>query len=104
MPTHWRPEIQLPSHPKDGAVRVIPGPSCCPRVCSSHPKFHLPPGQDAWEPGRPWRVGQGSFLRLGLSQNFFQDLEAKRPGTGASTTAYCPDGPQELAGVRGRGA
>lgn len=48
-------------------------------------------------------MGQGSFLRLGLSQNFFQDLEAKRSGTGASTTDYCPSGPQGLVGVRGGG-
>lgn len=46
-------------------------------------------------------MGQGSFPRPDLSQNFLQDLEAKRPSTGPSTTAYCPSGPQGLAGVRG---
>ena len=56
-----------------------------------------------WEPSRPWRVGQSSFLRPDLSQNFFQDLEAKRPSTGPSTIAYCPRWPRGPAGVRVRG-
>lgn len=66
----------------------MPGARGCPRVWSSHQKLHLPPG--LWEPSRPWRVAQGSFLRPDLSQNFFQNLEAERPSAGPSTTADCP--------------
>ena len=70
-------------------------PAAAPESGAPNLKFYLLPGQLALE---------GSFLTPGLSQNFFQDLEVKRPGTGASTTAYCPNGPQGLAGERGGGA